>query len=95
MAQVAGFRRASVQIKGLKRAILQEKKFDLKLSGNKVYCMNALLLLINIMLSSKLHYQKVLIETLFQQDLDPEGHSELGSPQSGIKSSFKFSLAGP
>ena len=38
---------------------LQEKIFNLKLSGNEVYCTNALLLLINIMLRGKFHYKQV------------------------------------
>jgi len=33
--------------------ILQEKSFDLKLPGNEIYCTNALLLLMKIMLCSK------------------------------------------
>ena len=40
--------------------ILSGKSFNLKLSGNEVYCTNALLLLKKIMLCSELHCQKVL-----------------------------------
>ena len=40
--------------------ILKERSFNFKLSGNEVYCTNASLLLIKIMLCSKLHCQKVL-----------------------------------
>jgi hypothetical protein len=38
---------------------LTGKGDDFKLASNEVYCTNALLFLINIMLCSKLHYQKV------------------------------------
>ena len=34
---------------------LLEKSFNLKLSGNEVYCTNALLFLMKIMLCSNLH----------------------------------------
>ena len=40
--------------------IPQEKSFNRKLFGNEVYCTNALLLLITIMLCSKLHCRKVV-----------------------------------
>ena len=46
-------------------------KGHLKLSGNEVDCTNALLLPIEIMLCSKLDFQKVLIQTLFLQDPCP------------------------
>ena len=39
--------------------VSQEKSFNLKLSGNEVYRTHALLLQINIMLCSQLHYQRV------------------------------------
>ena len=39
---------------------LKEQRFILKLSGNEVYCTNALPLLMKIMLCSKLHRQKVV-----------------------------------
>ena len=42
------------------RCILQEKSFNSKLYGNEVYCTNALLSLIKIMLCSKLPCIKVL-----------------------------------
>ena len=38
---------------------LYEKSFNLKLSGNEVYCTNALLSLIKIMMCNKFHSQKV------------------------------------
>jgi len=38
------------------------KEFQLKISGNEVYCTNALLLLIKIMPCSQLHCQKVSIK---------------------------------
>ena len=41
------------------------KEFNLKESVDEVYCTNALLLLIKIMLCCKFHCQKVYIETLF------------------------------
>ena len=53
-------------------AILQEKSFNLKLSGNEVYCTNALLSLIKIMLCRKDHYQK------FQNRFDPAVGLRLG-----------------
>ena len=40
-----------------------------KLSGNEVYCTNALLLLKTIMLRSNLHYQKVRTGTIFLYDM--------------------------
>ena len=46
-------------VPGPPASILWGTSFNVKLSGNDVYCMNALLLLIQIMLCSKLHYQKV------------------------------------
>jgi hypothetical protein len=42
------------------RTILQENRFNLKLFGNEVYFTNALVVLIEIMLCSKLHCQTVL-----------------------------------
>ena len=42
------------------RGVLQEKSFNFKLSSNEVYCTNALLLLMKIMLSSKFIASKVL-----------------------------------
>jgi len=47
-----------------RRRILQEKSFNLKLSGNEVDCTNVLLLKIN-MLCSKLHCHEVFILKLF------------------------------
>ena len=40
--------------------ILKENIFNLKVSGNEVYCTNALLLLMHIVLRSKLHCQNFL-----------------------------------
>ena len=45
--------------------ILQEQSFNFKLSGNKVYCTNAVLLLIKVMLCSKLHRQNFLSSNCF------------------------------
>ena len=42
-----------------KGQILHEKEFTLKLSGNEVCCTNYLILLVNNMLCSKLHYQQL------------------------------------
>ena len=63
-----------------------EKTFNLKLSGNEVYCTNALILLTKIVLCSKLHCQEVLklkqlhcqevlkLKLLFLQDLRSDNH---------------------
>ena len=42
----------------MKRVGFYEKIFKLKLSGNEVYCTNAFLLLMKIMLYSKILFQK-------------------------------------
>ena len=41
--------------------ILQENSFNLKLSGSEVYCTNASLLLIKVMLRTRLVCQSVLV----------------------------------
>jgi hypothetical protein len=40
-------------------AMLKEKSFSSKLSGNEIYCTKTLLIPIKIMLCSKLYHQKV------------------------------------
>ena len=56
---------------------LKEQRFILKLSGNEVYCTNALPLLMKIMLCSKLHRQKVVDWNRFPISLD---HWSLWNP---------------
>ena len=56
-------------------AILWES-FNLKLSGNEVYCTNALQLLIKIMLYSKLHCQIFCIENIFYKIVRSSLHGD-------------------
>ena len=42
------------------RLYLQEKSFNSKVSGNELYCTNAVLSLIKVILCSKLHDQNVV-----------------------------------
>ena len=49
--------------------IFHEKRIRLKLSGNEVYCTNAVTLLVKEMLCSKLHYQKGFNLILFSYEV--------------------------
>ena len=79
---------------------LYEKSFNSKLYGNEVYCTNASLLLIKIMLCSKLHCQKVFRLKLFSykiretssrvnsEHFEVRGHNLAWGPGANLETSF-------